>query len=108
LPTVFDPRRRPWIDLSADEATADAVATAVLRCPTGALRYVRTDGGPQEEAPATVKIRAIRNGPYFIQGPVELVDDATGDVKRESRLALCRCGKSKHAPLCDNSHRATD
>jgi CDGSH-type Zn-finger protein len=27
-------------------------------------------------------------------------------MRRETRLALCRCGQSKHMPLCDNTHRA--
>jgi uncharacterized Fe-S cluster protein YjdI len=42
LPQVFDPQRRPWVDV--DAATADAVADAVMKCPTGALQFVRLDG----------------------------------------------------------------
>ncbi|MDB4909128.1 MAG: hypothetical protein JWO05_3912 [Gemmatimonadetes bacterium] len=40
LPKVFDPRRRPWIEITA--ADADAIEAAVLRCPSGALRMTRT------------------------------------------------------------------
>ena len=32
LPTVFEPGRRPWIDL--ERGSADAVARAVQHCPT--------------------------------------------------------------------------
>ena len=39
LPRVFDPRRRPWIDMSAAEA--DAIAETVSRCPSGALQIKR-------------------------------------------------------------------
>ena len=39
LPRVFDPRRRPWIDMSA--ADADAIAETVSRCPSGALQIKR-------------------------------------------------------------------
>ena len=46
LPRVFNPRRRPWVDI--DAADADAIERAVLRCPSGALRFVRHDGGPSE------------------------------------------------------------
>lgn len=104
LPSAFDPTRRPWIDVTA--ADADAVANAVMRCPTGALRFERLDGGPQEPEPESVEITPVRNGPYFVRGPVDIVDPATGQPQRETRVALCRCGQSKHMPFCDNTHRA--
>lgn len=37
LRTVFDVKRRPWVDI--DGATPDAIAEQVLRCPSGALSY---------------------------------------------------------------------
>lgn len=42
LPTVFDVRRKRWIEL--ESADADAVAIQVERCPSGALQYRRTAG----------------------------------------------------------------
>jgi uncharacterized Fe-S cluster protein YjdI len=104
-PEVFDARRRPWIDLRG--ADADAVADAVLRCPTGALHFTRTDGGPPEPEPSKVTVTPVRNGPYLVRGAIEIVD-ATGNlVRRDTRVALCRCGRTKHAPFCDNTHRET-
>jgi uncharacterized Fe-S cluster protein YjdI len=38
LPKVFDPRRRPWIELG--QADADTVTAQVERCPSGALSWV--------------------------------------------------------------------
>lgn len=35
LPGVFDPRRRPWIDL--DQATEEQIVEQVKKCPSGAL-----------------------------------------------------------------------
>ena len=32
---VFDPKRRPWVDLS--KATAEEIAAIIDRCPSGAL-----------------------------------------------------------------------
>lgn len=101
--SVFDPRRRPWIDLRG--ADAEAVADAVLRCPTGALHFTRLDGGAQEEPPPEVRIRAVRDGPYYVRGPVELLDGEGRVIRRDTRVALCRCGHSKHMPFCDNTHR---
>ena len=35
LPLVFDPSRRPWIDLAP--ATSEQIVAQVTRCPSGAL-----------------------------------------------------------------------
>lgn len=37
LPAVFDPRRRPWIDMS--QATTLQIVDQVKKCPSGALSY---------------------------------------------------------------------
>ena len=103
LPHVFNPRRRPWVDV--DAAGADEIADAILRCPTGALHFVRTDGGHQETAPAEVEIRVVRDGPYYVRGDVEIRDPDDNVFRRDTRMALCRCGHSAHMPFCDNTHR---
>lgn len=104
LSDVFDPRRRPWVQLG--DHSADELAAAVERCPTGALRYQRTDGGPQEEVPAQTTIKTLRDGPHLLRGDIE-IRMSDGTVRQETRVALCRCGQSQHMPFCDNSHRAT-
>jgi len=105
LPRVFDPRRRPWIVLEG--AGADAIADAVRRCPTGALHYERLDGGPPEEAaPGEVTVATVRDGPYFLRGEVEIRDSQGDLIRRDTRVALCRCGHSRQMPFCDNTHRA--
>jgi len=35
LPHVFDPQRRPWIDLAP--ATSEQIVAQVAKCPSGAL-----------------------------------------------------------------------
>jgi uncharacterized Fe-S cluster protein YjdI/CDGSH-type Zn-finger protein len=126
LPQVFRPREKPWVD--ADAADADAIAAAVDRCPSGALRYTRTDveqaqpgvlllpppapDAPEDEADAeagdepAVTVTATANGPYAVRGPAT-VYAADGTVLREvTRVAfLCRCGHSATKPFCDGSHR---
>ena len=106
MPRVFDSRRRPWVDLTFPEAEADAVADAVLRCPTGALHYERLDGGPQEVASPGVRATTIAKGPLLLRGDVEIFDEAGQLIRHDTRVAICRCGKSRHMPFCDNSHRA--
>ena len=102
LPTVFEPGRRPWVD--ATQASADAVARVVMRCPTGALHFERRDGGAQEPVPPANTVLIGRNGPVYLRGDIEVLDE-TGAVRlRDTRVALCRCGQSGNKSLCDNSH----
>ena len=103
-PAVFDPARRPWIVL--DGAGADAVAAAVERCPTGALHYTRLDGGAGEAVPDDTVVRAVRDGPLYLRGDVTVAREDGSTIRRDTRVALCRCGQSGHMPFCDNSHRA--
>lgn len=39
LPLVFDPQRRPWIEL--EHADTDTITAQVERCPSGALTWVK-------------------------------------------------------------------
>lgn len=41
LPAVFDPRRRPWIEL--EHADTDTIVAQVERCPSGALTWAARD-----------------------------------------------------------------
>lgn len=101
-PRAFNPRRRPWVDL--DAATPDTIAAAVLRCPTGALQFERLDGAPAESGPEALEVRIERDGPLLLRGDIEIVDDEGRLIRRDQRVALCRCGKSRHMPFCDNTH----
>ena len=103
LPQVFDSSARPWINV--DAAEADLVAAAVLTCPTGALRFRRLDGGPQEEADPDTTVDPRPNGPLFIRGRVRVFDGSGHLIREDTRLALCRCGASENKPFCDGSHR---
>ncbi|MGD9893923.1 MAG: (4Fe-4S)-binding protein [Dehalococcoidia bacterium] len=103
LPDVFIPSDRPWVHV--DRATADAIAEAVMRCPTGALHFRRLDGAPQEPVPEETTIWPVPNGPLVVRGNIELQDRNGQTLRHDTRMALCRCGKSRHKPFCDNTHR---
>ena len=106
LPSVFDTRRRPWVDIEA--APADDIAAAVRVCPTGALRYEsRGENGVDEEPQVDEQspvIEASAGGPFYVKGAVKLVDGDGNVLAQEGRLALCRCGASGNKPFCDNTH----
>jgi len=102
LPAVFDTKRKPWVDPEA--ATAAEVARVIEQCPTGALKYERKDDGPRESAPAANRVKIAANGPLYLHGRVR-VESADGQpIAMETRMALCRCGKSSSKPFCDGSH----
>lgn len=103
-PEVFQLRRRPWV--APDQADPDTVAEVVRRCPSGALKYRRLDGGPQEEHAQTT-VTPLRDGPLLVEGEIE-VRRPDGSVERLPRATLCRCGLSEHKPFCDNHHLDSD
>ena len=104
-PAVFDPSARPWVQPSRGEV--DRIAEVVARCPTGALRYERLDGGPPERAPAELTISVEKGGPLYVRGS-SLATHAFGAAHSGStRYALCRCGGSGNKPFCDGTHRTT-
>lgn len=102
LPQVFDPRARPWVNLEA--AGDDAIVDAVVRCPTGALRYERA-GAPPEAPSVPTTIDVFPNGPLLLRGDLQVVTQRGETIAHETRVALCRCGASEHKPYCDNTHR---
>jgi CDGSH-type Zn-finger protein len=53
---------------------------------------------------AEVTIETIKNGPYIVTGPVELIDADGNAFPVEKRMALCRCGASTTKPFCDGTH----
>jgi CDGSH-type Zn-finger protein/uncharacterized Fe-S cluster protein YjdI len=99
LPSVFDLRRRPWVELRA------AVADAVARCPTGALRYKRLDGALREEPQRPTAVWPITDGPLLVAGDLDVRAPDEEPLTHGTRLTSCRCGLSHNQPFCDNSHR---
>ncbi|HEY3253549.1 MAG TPA: CDGSH iron-sulfur domain-containing protein, partial [Polyangiaceae bacterium] len=86
----------PWIH--PDAMPVDALVEIAHVCPSGAIRYRRKDGKPDESAPP-VNLLAIREaGPYALRGELSIAG------KSAFRATLCRCGASKHKPYCDGSH----
>jgi CDGSH-type Zn-finger protein/uncharacterized Fe-S cluster protein YjdI len=96
-PTVFL-AHTPGAWIHPETTTAEHLARVAHNCPSGAITCERHDGGPQEAAPGVNVLRVRENGPYAVHARIEL---PTGT---EFRATLCRCGKSKRKPYCDNSH----
>ncbi|WP_077443021.1 ferritin-like domain-containing protein [Rhodanobacter sp. C05] len=97
-PTVFLANvQGPWIH--PDTMDVERLADIAHACPSGAIRYNRRDGRPDESAPP-VNLAATREaGPYALRGELHL-----NGVPAGYRATLCRCGASKNKPFCDGSH----
>lgn len=100
LASVFKYGAEPWID--ADGASVDAIIEAVRRCPSGALSY--SPATQVEDGAADARITVTKDGPYAVQGPIDLPDVPRAQGASSERYTLCRCGASRNKPFCDGSH----
>jgi CDGSH-type Zn-finger protein len=54
---------------------------------------------------STVKVTALKNGPYKVEGIVDLYYDTMQvDTTAKDTVFLCRCGASSKKPFCDGTH----
>ena len=87
----------PWIH--PDAMDADRLVEIAHVCPSGAIRYRRKDGKPDETAPPVNLIALREGGPYAVRANLKL-----DGMEGQFRATLCRCGASKNKPFCDGSH----
>jgi CDGSH-type Zn-finger protein/uncharacterized Fe-S cluster protein YjdI len=99
-PSVFK-ANTPGEWIYPDTVSAEALVGVAHSCPSGAIRYMRNDGGADETAPAVNQLRIRENGPYAIHAPLTLAGRDDG-----FRATLCRCGQSANKPWCDGSHNS--
>ena len=98
-PQVFLPNVvGPWI--KPDELDVELLAGIAHVCPSGAIRYRRKDGHPDEQPPVVNTISIREGGPYAVRAELSL----DGEPPTFFRATLCRCGASKNKPFCDSSH----
>ena len=87
----------PWIH--PDAMPVERLVEVAHACPSGAIRYRRLDGEPNESAPP-VNLASVREaGPYAFRAQLTI-----DGVPAGFRATLCRCGASKNKPYCDGSH----
>jgi len=126
---VFDPGRRPWVDMSG--ASTERIIEVVNMCPTEALTWKWNDNernlevgleqtnhvmfrrpdlmAEAAEEPEAwekpVSVRKMYDGPIIVKGDFIL---KYGDNTKEMKgglISLCRCGASNKQPFCDGTHR---
>jgi CDGSH-type Zn-finger protein len=56
----------------------------------------------------SIKLTALPDGPYRLEGQVAIFDREGQPVPdRGAAVFLCRCGRSADKPFCDGSHART-
>jgi uncharacterized Fe-S cluster protein YjdI len=108
LGSVFNPKKRPWIDLS--QADTERIVEQVKACPSGALSFFyHKEEKSEKTEPALVSnqliIECTPNGPLLVQGDVVVKKSDGSEEIRTGTIALCRCGSSSNKPYCDGSHK---
>jgi CDGSH-type Zn-finger protein len=101
LAAVFREDDEPWIDPAG--AKAKAVVDTIKRCPSGALSW-SVKGVEARDAKRPPRVVVSKDGPYCIEGGIELLGAEFGAGASREHYCLCRCGASKNKPFCDGSH----
>jgi CDGSH-type Zn-finger protein/uncharacterized Fe-S cluster protein YjdI len=97
-PSVFLANvKGPWIH--PDTVPVESLVEIAHACPSGAIRYRRTDGKPDEVAPPVNLLVVREAGPYAVRAELQLAGKSG-----TYRATLCRCGASNNKPYCDGSH----
>ncbi len=103
LEEVFNPRRRPWIDMTAAET--ERIIEQVQRCPSGALSFYHNDATPEPvEISVENLVELSKNGPLLVYGNLVVKDAAGNETHKNKVTAFCRCGASGNKPFCDGTH----
>ena len=124
---VFDPSRRPWIDMNGSDT--DKIIEIVNLCPTDALTWkwneeARNDAVGKDqvnhikfrrpdlleikeiiEEAEPVSVKIMVDGPIVLKGNFSLVYSDVSKEVQDGIISICRCGESDHQPFCDGRHR---
>ncbi|MCU0333011.1 MAG: (4Fe-4S)-binding protein [Ignavibacteriaceae bacterium] len=86
---IFNPKRRPWIDLSS--GSTEEIIKIVDNCPSGALSYERNNkmseqkAQPAQSQQSQTTVQVNKGGPYLVKGNFVFVGT---DGKEETPLSL--------------------
>lgn len=102
---VFDPRKKPWINLEA--ADTERIIAQIEKCPSGALSWVKNEAGEPsvEQVDVETIVETIPNGPLMVYGNIAVKDAAGNETHKNKVTAFCRCGASGNKPYCDGTHQ---
>lgn len=71
----------------------------------GVYRDVQMKPPENGSATGSLKVQPAKDGPFLMQGPLDLCSAGDQAPVSASQTTLCRCGQSGNKPFCDGSHR---
>ena len=74
----------PWID--PDAASPEELLIVAARCPSGAIRVERLDGGPGEQPSVRNVVAVVETGPYAVRGDLRLAGAPASERWTEERV----------------------
>lgn len=107
LPSVFNPRIKPWVDLSG--STPELIIAQVQQCPSGALSLLHDTESQSTAEPEAHKEEPVvgtlvllkSQGPIQVDGPVTLILPDGGREVSDCGVTICRCDPSGNKVHCD-------
>jgi len=105
LPTVFNPREKPWIKMEGGDTTQ--IIEQVKKCPSGALSFYMNNEQESVQVTTDTEVEVVPNGPLLVYGNLTIKDSAGAEEKKFRVTAFCRCGQSANKPYCDGTHVKT-
>jgi CDGSH-type Zn-finger protein len=95
----------------AENPREEAIAVKLAcDCPAGRLVIYDKKTGeaiePVYEESMSILKDPSRNcdGPIWVKGNVEIIDENDIPLEKRNRVTLCKCGKSNNKPYCDATH----
>jgi CDGSH-type Zn-finger protein len=92
------------IGRTSDPEVRKRLREMVANCPSGRLQVTLSGEDKPEEPEFTPSIAPIPDGPLWVRGGIEIQAPDGFIYEVRNRVTLCRCGKSRHSPFCDESH----
>ena len=91
------------VGASADPEVRARMEDMIGLCPSGRLALEPQETGG-EEASSDPEILLEADGPLWVRGEITIraADGSTWEAR--DHVALCRCGKSRNKPFCDDTH----
>ncbi|NKB89593.1 MAG: hypothetical protein GKS06_15360 [Acidobacteria bacterium] len=80
----------------------------VQACPSSRLQYREPADSEAIEPELKPQIATIDDGPFYVQGGIQIEAADGHQYERLNRVSLCRCGLSENKPYCDGAHSKAD
>jgi uncharacterized Fe-S cluster protein YjdI len=102
LPRVFNPNKRPWINMEGSEL--EKIKQQVANCPSGAISIETNEETPVQAANNNL-VEVLVNGPLCVHGSLKVKHADGTEENKSTKTFFCRCGQSSKKPYCDGTHK---